>query len=522
MRETSQWGDCTPENLRPAIKALADTFETDVWRCSEVTEHLAYAGLHSAASPNKDLPDYQQSLIVLKQALGRNAVQEFDSMLQKGTEPAIFRAYLNLFRRGVELAITRPFMESLKIAHANDSVLEKRPVDWAKFQATEMVSRQRHKVQSWVISVCDGRDFGTFPPEREKFLDFCRRSDWRAPKFIHMEPSGNTPYSSSDAWMREDQAQTERLREALAKDFQIFVEIHLDKIAGAAHIKLAQETPKTPTSRAPLVSAAPPPPAAIRGGYSHRPTPNRPLLNYPPEFPKELVARANVVIHDGIQKYKSQDQILDLCRYVIGELTPDLLKRFHAHQLQPHTLLEQMAELTRYLLNSNCSNNDRVFSLQLEIRQSSEWMALSKALADVPESQPKAGPSEFAEGNDPEAYTAAWRKIRIVILSDKQLQIYRDGKPQPPLNYAEFGLEDRRSKKPNKGWDLLTIFGRRSGVVSKPEGLAWPWPKVEKHVQALRRVLRRHFQLNSDPIPFVPKTGFQTQFRIECHPSFDD
>jgi len=520
MKETPERGDSTPENLRPAIKALATTLDTDVWKCGEATEYLAYAALHPSVTPMKTLTEYEQPLSVLKQLVGRNAAHEFDSMLQKRTEPAIFRAYLNLFRRGVEFFTTQQFAELLKIAQANEAELEERPVEWAKFQATEMISGQRHKVESWVISVCDGRELGPVPADREKFLDYCRRTDWRAPKLIHMQPSGNTPYDPMQAWSREDEAQTERLRDSLAKDFLLFVEIHLKKIGGAAEIKLAQEAPSSPI---PPVSRAPKPITPIRGGHrvSPRPT-NKPLLNYPHQFPKELIPRANVIIHDGLQKHTSPDQILDLCRYVIGELAPDLLKLFSIRRLEPHDVLEQVSELARYLLISNCSNDNRRYALQLESRQSPEWVELSRALADVPGSTQKPVPSQSVEIDAPEVDAAMWEKIKIVITSDKQLQIFRDGKAHDALNYVEFGLEDKRSKKPNTAWKLLTLFARKSGVINSAEGHANYWPRLEKQVQALRKALREHFRLSSDPIPFVSKTGYQARFKIECHPSIDD
>jgi hypothetical protein len=64
---------------------------------------------------------------------------------------------------------------------------------------------------------------------------------WRAPKLIRMQPSGNSPYLSEAAWLREDEGTTERLLNSFSKIFVQFLEIDLDKTAGMAHVTLAKK-----------------------------------------------------------------------------------------------------------------------------------------------------------------------------------------------------------------------------------------------------------------------------------------
>jgi hypothetical protein len=39
-------------------------------------------------------------------------------------------------------------------------------------------------------------------------------------------------------------------------------------------------------------------------------------------------------------------------------------------------------------------------------------------------------------------------------------------------------------------------------------------------VQEIRRVLREHFAISSEPLPFVESHGYRAQFKIICSPSF--
>jgi hypothetical protein len=46
------------------------------------------------------------------------------------------------------------------------------------------------------------------------------------------------------------------------------------------------------------------------------------------------------------------------------------------------------------------------------------------------------------------------------------------------------------------------------------------WPKVEKRIPEIRKVLREHFGISADHILFVENGGFRAQFKIRCAPSF--
>lgn len=113
--------------------------------------------------------------------------------------------------------------------------------------------------------------------------------------------------------------------------------------------------------------------------------------------------------------------------------------------------------------------------------------------------------------------TTTWKDIEITFLSDERIQI-RGGRT---YNYAEFGFNDRRGGKPNFAWETLRTMAREGGIIRDGAKVTAEWPKVEKRIQEIRKVLRKHFGITADPIPFVQGTGYRALFKIGCSRSFD-
>jgi hypothetical protein len=111
-----------------------------------------------------------------------------------------------------------------------------------------------------------------------------------------------------------------------------------------------------------------------------------------------------------------------------------------------------------------------------------------------------------------------WGEVEIRFLSDERVQI-TVGKQRETRNYAEFGFEDGRSKRPNLAWITLRVLAKQQGTISSSN--AGGWGKVEKRMQEIRRVLRHHFVITDDPLPFIEGIGYRTRFKIGCAPSCD-
>lgn len=152
------------------------------------------------------------------------------------------------------------------------------------------------------------------------------------------------------------------------------------------------------------------------------------------------------------------------------------------------------------------------------------------------------------DGNGADRTDASWQDIEIWFLGDHRVEI-RAGAKNETRNYAELGFADRRAKrgqqpKPNQAWMILRKMAENNGIVragattvgvfQKTEkrvltrelasnsraGSRAVWSKVEKRIGEIRRALKGHFGITTDPVPFVRGTGYQAAFKIGCRPSF--
>jgi len=126
---------------------------------------------------------------------------------------------------------------------------------------------------------------------------------------------------------------------------------------------------------------------------------------------------------------------------------------------------------------------------------------------------------ESVDSNGADRGGASWTAIEISFLSDERVQIHY-GATTETRNYAELGFEDGRTKNPNQAWAILRVLAAQNGVIRNGVTAGVPWPKVEKRIQEIRKVLRKHFGVADDPIPFVDGVGYQACFKIGCAPSF--
>ena len=83
------------------------------------------------------------------------------------------------------------------------------------------------------------------------------------------------------------------------------------------------DTTDNPIKKSIFVSKAPPPPTILRGSFV--PTPPKPtegLDHLPTYYPAALTAKTNLIICKAMRKFPVQPEILELCKYVVKELTP--------------------------------------------------------------------------------------------------------------------------------------------------------------------------------------------------------
>lgn len=112
-----------------------------------------------------------------------------------------------------------------------------------------------------------------------------------------------------------------------------------------------------------------------------------------------------------------------------------------------------------------------------------------------------------------------WKDIAISFLSDERVEICAGANNRQTYNYGELGFEDRRSEKPNEAWETLRNMAATNGMLPRPE----PGKDkviVQKRIQEIRKRLRQHFGIASDPIPFNG-SNYLASFKIKCKQSFN-
>jgi hypothetical protein len=216
------WKSITPNLLVSAVDHIRGRFDHEAFRIWHVTQQMCFSGLH---------PERGQ------------------------VAPVTFKKYLDMYLSGIDGASQQSFDDLLQIGIANQSLISVGSVEWAKSHVRILIAAQEHRIKLWTKQVCDEQPFSDMstPEGVEETLYW---HNWRAPRFVHMKPSGNTLYDSSSAWLREDQERTRTLLDALSERFLTFAKIHLDRIAGEAHVLLAKKG-QTPMRTSPPEKAVP-------------------------------------------------------------------------------------------------------------------------------------------------------------------------------------------------------------------------------------------------------------------------
>jgi len=128
--------------------------------------------------------------------------------------------------------------------------------------------------------------------------------------------------------------------------------------------------------------------------------------------------------------------------------------------------------------------------------------------------------TQSGESNGQLTPATSWDSIELSFLSDERVQI-RNGAEIKTLNYAEFGFQDGRSGKPNGAWLTLREMAKNNRTLKHRGNIGKTWSIVEKNIQNVRKILKAHFGITIDPIPFVSNVGYQASFKIGCRRSFD-
>lgn len=233
-RESRKWQTFTPEELQPAVDAIRRQIEhRGFWQANQSTMKLCFAALHPKMTGfnTASLFPYKRFLVAL---LGRQI--DYPLLAPDRSAPVIFKAYLDLLETAMKLIVRDGFQKMFEIAEARFDLLEMHPVEWTKRQLDILISAEKVGIRLWIKQVCDPLDSSSSASQDDSIF----WGNWRAPRFIHMQPAGNTCYDQASAWARENLISSEEFLEGRAERTTVFVRIDLSEVARAAEVEFAK------------------------------------------------------------------------------------------------------------------------------------------------------------------------------------------------------------------------------------------------------------------------------------------
>ena len=149
----------------------------------------------------------------------------------------------------------------------------------------------------------------------------------------------------------------------------------------------------SPQKRRPF-SNAPPPIIPVGGGWRlPRPKRTQMPLDWPPNYPNDLIPQTTVIIGEELKEHPVQTETLQLCTSVISKLTPYFCAAVKSKTLRPDLVLYVMGGLLDCLLVYNCDDPSEMYRLKKKAMNSDEWLKLAGEIARVssvgrPQDQP--------------------------------------------------------------------------------------------------------------------------------------
>jgi DNA-directed RNA polymerase specialized sigma24 family protein len=261
------WEETTPEPLKEAVKHIRSEFKTAAWQLAQQVECGCYMSLHPELAT---LPRYKGGENLIRSDLRDRWHLQFQHM----NEAERFADWVKQYSEFLEKNVAPPFNAFLGIGLANESNVIMQPVEWAKTLTRGLLYSLKFSLPHVIKAMCDEQE-QRLEINMQTFDAHCSWVWWRAPSFVYMHPSGNTPYNAETAWRRSDDAEfTEMLLRGLTCKMIDPAWFKLDRLAGEAYVSLAS----IPRARADGTSPATP--AVKQGSTKTLPPKQQDLSEY--------------------------------------------------------------------------------------------------------------------------------------------------------------------------------------------------------------------------------------------------
>ena len=126
--------------------------------------------------------------------------------------------------------------------------------------------------------------------------------------------------------------------------------------------------------------------------------------------------------------------------------------------LNKHSLCKRQVDLIEHLLNHALSNRidrDKLENLYFNTKRTYDKFAkrFSKQLEK--------------KSKDKNKYiNAKWEDMTMKFLNGEEVEVMHNKLGNQRLNYNELGFENKKTKLPNKQWELLRLISETNGVIS--------------------------------------------------------
>jgi hypothetical protein len=242
-----------PDELIPAVEALAETLDDSHFKCGKITEVFCYGLLHPGEYL-AETEDYKLALVQLKVMAGPAATEACHQRIRMGTPPAYFHALNQLYIAGVSAQAIQVFRELLAIGKAHPDQLGEPYIQWARNLTMDLVKTYENRIKFWVRAVCDPPDFST-DLNWDDPDEIIMGKTWCAPMLLVMRPSRFMPFDATRQWERVDRETSKRWLDSFADMFTTHIQMHVDRLAGEKVVELAKQPKPAPEPKAQVAPA---------------------------------------------------------------------------------------------------------------------------------------------------------------------------------------------------------------------------------------------------------------------------
>lgn len=202
-----------------------------------ITPHVLFRAVINIREDFERVCDAQRGLFQGK------CFKELHELAPGMTEPMVFRNHFDACIQRFQQVVVLSFSRFLEIALKQTGIIGASPVHWASLQTTDLIEREDRLVENWIKSVCDKQNDQNTNSDEEFMEKIVFRTDWRAPRWLIMQPNGNSRYDPSTTWDRMSEADTKRILRYLRESrWILLLEATLKDVGGSAYEVLAKRT----------------------------------------------------------------------------------------------------------------------------------------------------------------------------------------------------------------------------------------------------------------------------------------